>query len=150
MSPSPRTAQGVAGAPAPKSRPSSAEHVVFGAGGNRDQTKRPAMGAVAAAGADRVVLTADNSRHESTRDIIGAVREGYDRSDVTRATELIIEEDRDAAIALALRGAGPGDVVVIAGKGHERTQTIGDTVVPFDDVEVAERHLRALVGGSDA
>ena len=104
------------------------------------------MGAVAAAGADRVVLTADNSRHESTRDIIGAVREGFERSDVTRATELIQEEDRDAAIGLALRGASAGDVVVIAGKGHERTQTIGDTVTPFDDVEVAERHLRALAG----
>jgi len=125
-------------------------HVVFGAGGDRDRTKRPAMGAVAAAEADRVVLTADNSRHESTRDIIGAVREGYDRSDVTRATELVVEEDRDVAIGVALAGAAPGDVVVIAGKGHERTQTIGDTVTPFDDVEVAGRHLRALAGGPGA
>jgi UDP-N-acetylmuramoyl-L-alanyl-D-glutamate--2,6-diaminopimelate ligase len=123
-------------------------HVVFGAGGDRDRTKRPAMGAVAAAGADRVVLTADNSRHESTRDIIGAVRDGFDRSDVTRATELIVEEDRDAAIGLALRGADEGDIVVIAGKGHERTQTIGDVTHPFDDVETAERHLRALADPS--
>jgi UDP-N-acetylmuramoyl-L-alanyl-D-glutamate--2,6-diaminopimelate ligase len=118
-------------------------HVVFGCGGDRDATKRPAMGAVAAQRADRVVLTADNSRREDTRAIIAAVKDGYDRTDGAAASELAVEPDRDAAIALVLAGAGAGDVVVIAGKGHETTQTIGDTVVPFDDRLVARRHLRS-------
>ncbi len=120
-------------------------HVVFGCGGDRDGTKRPAMGAVAAQQADRVVLTADNSRHEDTRAIIGSVKDGYDRTEGAVASELRIEPDRDAAIALALAGATAGDVVVIAGKGHETTQTIGDTVTPFDDRVAARRHLRGDV-----
>ncbi len=117
-------------------------HVVFGCGGDRDATKRPAMGAVAARGADRVVLTADNSRREDTRAIIEAVKDGYDKTDSAVATELVVEPDRETAIAMVLDGAGAGDVVVIAGKGHETTQTIGDTVLPFDDRLVARRHLR--------
>jgi UDP-N-acetylmuramoyl-L-alanyl-D-glutamate--2,6-diaminopimelate ligase len=119
-------------------------HVVFGCGGDRDASKRPAMGAVAARLADRVVLTADNSRSEATAAIIGAVQDGYDHTAGRTATELVVEPDRDAAIGLALAGAGEGDVVVIAGKGHETTQTIGDHVTPFDDRLVARAHLGAL------
>lgn len=119
-------------------------HVVFGCGGDRDASKRPAMGAVAARLADRVVLTADNSRSEPTAAIIGAVKEGYDRATGRTATELVVEPDRDAAIGVALAGARPGDVVVVAGKGHETTQTIGDLVTPFDDRLVAAAHLAVL------
>jgi UDP-N-acetylmuramoyl-L-alanyl-D-glutamate--2,6-diaminopimelate ligase len=117
--------------------------VVFGCGGDRDASKRPAMGEVAAQLADVVFVTADNSRHEETRAIIAAVRSGFDHATNSIATRLIIEEDRDAAIGLALADAQPRDVVVVAGKGHEKTQTIGEVVMPFDDVEVARRHLRA-------
>ena len=122
-------------------------HVVFGCGGDRDPTKRPAMGEAAARLADTVVLTADNSRHEATAAIISDVSAGYERTAEPLATALHIEPDRDEAIGVALRGAAPGDVVVVAGKGHETTQTIGDTVVPFDDREVARRHLRLIAGG---
>lgn len=111
-------------------------HVVFGCGGDRDVTKRPAMGAVAAAGADRVVLTADNSRHEDTGAILDQIRAGVDHAEHRRATEVVVEPDRRRAIALALAGAGPGDVVVVAGKGHETTQTIGEATVAFDDRQV--------------
>lgn len=125
-------------------------HVVFGCGGDRDPTKRPAMGAVAARLADRVVLTADNSRSEPTAAIIGSVKDGYDQASGRIATDLVVEEDRAAAIAVALDGAAPGDVVVIAGKGHETTQTIGGTVTPFDDRLVAADHLHALGFGPAA
>jgi UDP-N-acetylmuramoyl-L-alanyl-D-glutamate--2,6-diaminopimelate ligase len=128
--------------------PDGRVHVVFGCGGDRDATKRPLMGAVAARGADRVIITADNSRSEDTRAIIAAVREGTET--VTDATpEVAVEPDREAAIAAALEAARPGDTVVIAGKGHERTQTIGDTVTPFDDREVARRWLKDRQSGGD-
>jgi UDP-N-acetylmuramoyl-L-alanyl-D-glutamate--2,6-diaminopimelate ligase len=123
--------------------------VVFGCGGDRDQTKRPAMGEVAARLADRVILTSDNSRGEETGAIIAAVRQGYDQAGERRAQDLVVELDRRTAIALALAAAGPDDTVVIAGKGHESTQVIGDTVVPFDDHEVARDELIRL-GGGDA
>jgi UDP-N-acetylmuramoyl-L-alanyl-D-glutamate--2,6-diaminopimelate ligase len=122
-------------------------HVVFGCGGDRDRTKRPAMGEVAARGAHRVVLTADNSRHEATAEIIAAVQQGFRRVPTPLATELLIEPDRRAAIVAALADATPGDVVVLAGKGHETTQTIGDEVTPFDDREVARDALRDLGTG---
>lgn len=113
--------------------------VVFGCGGDRDQTKRPVMGAVAAERADVVVLTADNSRRESTEAIIEAVRQGFERTHPRRATDLRIEPDRRAAIRLGLALAQPGDVLLVAGKGHETTQDIGGVVTPFDDrVVVAE------------
>ena len=118
--------------------------VVFGCGGDRDATKRPAMGEVAARLADRVVLTADNSRREQTRAIIAAVQQGYDRITDGRALDLVIEPDRRAAIRGALAGAGPEDVVVIAGKGHESTQVLGDESVPFDDRVVAGDELAML------
>jgi len=121
---------------------------VFGCGGDRDASKRPAMGEVAARHADRVILTADNSRGEQTGAIIDAVREGYASASGRRARDLVVEPDRRAAIALAVDGAGPGDVVVVAGKGHETTQTIGDTVTPFDDREVAETELARRNGAA--
>jgi UDP-N-acetylmuramoyl-L-alanyl-D-glutamate--2,6-diaminopimelate ligase len=122
--------------------------VVFGAGGDRDATKRPAMGEVAARLADRVVLTADNSRGEDTGAIIDAVRQGFDRVTPRHATDLVIEPDRRKAIAAALAAARPGDVVLVAGKGHEQTLTVGDVVVPFDDRDVARDELTKLAEAS--
>jgi UDP-N-acetylmuramoyl-L-alanyl-D-glutamate--2,6-diaminopimelate ligase len=121
---------------------------VFGCGGDRDPSKRGPMGQVAAERADRVVLTADNSRHEETGAIIDAVQQGFERADLRRATELVVEPDRRAAIAAALAAARPGDVVVVAGKGHEDTLVIGDDVVPFDDREVVRDELARLGGGA--
>jgi UDP-N-acetylmuramoyl-L-alanyl-D-glutamate--2,6-diaminopimelate ligase len=121
--------------------------VVFGCGGDRDATKRPAMGEVAANRADLVVITADNSRHEETAAIIGAVKQGFERVHPRRAAELVTEPDRRAAIAVALGAGRPGDVVLVAGKGHETTQDIGGVVTPFDDrVVVAEEWAR--IGGA--
>ncbi len=120
--------------------------VVFGCGGDRDPGKRPAMGAVAASGADQVVLTADNSRSEDTATIIEAVREGTRQAIEPRAVDVRVEPDRRRAIELVLRAAAPGDVVVIAGKGHETTQTIGELVTPFDDRQVARELLHELRG----
>jgi UDP-N-acetylmuramoyl-L-alanyl-D-glutamate--2,6-diaminopimelate ligase len=112
--------------------------VVFGAGGDRDRTKRAPMGEVAARLADQVVLTSDNPRGEDPSAIIDAVLEGIaDRSNV------IVEPDRRAAIDVALGRAAKGDVVVIAGKGHETTQITGDVVVPFDDRAVARELMEA-------
>jgi UDP-N-acetylmuramoyl-L-alanyl-D-glutamate--2,6-diaminopimelate ligase len=122
--------------------------VVFGCGGERDATKRPAMGEVAAGHADRVVLTADNSRGEDTGAIIDAVIQGYERAAEHPRHELIVEPDRRRAIATAFASAEPGDTVVIAGKGHETTQVTGDVTVPFDDREVARAELSRLSGGA--
>jgi UDP-N-acetylmuramoyl-L-alanyl-D-glutamate--2,6-diaminopimelate ligase len=121
--------------------------VVFGCGGDRDTTKRPAMGEVAADRADTVVLTADNSRHEDTAAIIGAVKQGFDRAHPRRATDLVVEPDRRAAIAVALDLGRPGDVVLVAGKGHETTQDIGGVVTPFDDRQVVAEEW-ARMGGT--
>ena len=116
--------------------------VVFGCGGDRDATKRPAMGATAAELADVAVVTSDNPRSEDPAAIISAVLTGVPASASSR---VVAEVDRRAAIALALANAEPGDVVLIAGKGHEATQTIGDETRPFDDREVA----MALLTGSE-
>ena len=121
--------------------------MVFGCGGDRDASKRPAMGEAAATRADLVVLTADNSRHEDTAAIIEAVKQGFERVHPRRAAELVIEPDRRVAIALALAAGRPGDVVLVAGKGHETTQDIGGVVTPFDDrIVVAEEWAR--LGGA--
>lgn len=127
-------------------------HVVFGCGGDRDATKRPAMGAAAAAGADRIVLTSDNSRSEDTAAIIEAVQQGIRQVSDPRASEVRVEPDRGAAIALGLGAAAATDVVVLAGKGHETTQTIGDRVLAFDDRDVAREalRLRRATDGGDA
>jgi len=111
--------------------------VVFGAGGDRDHAKRPAMGEAAARLADVAVLTSDNPRSEDPLAIIAEVSAG-----VTRPEALVVEPDRRAAIALALDTARPGDVVVVAGKGHETVQVFaGGHVVPFDDRAVARELL---------
>jgi UDP-N-acetylmuramoyl-L-alanyl-D-glutamate--2,6-diaminopimelate ligase len=115
--------------------------LVFGAGGDRDRTKRPEMGEVAARLADRVLLTSDNPRGEDPLAIIDAVRTGMARIDT-----LTIEPDRAAAIAQALAEARAGDVVLIAGKGHEAVQIVGDATLPFDDRAVARDALLALGG----
>lgn len=116
--------------------------VVFGCGGERDATKRPAMGRVAVAGADRVVLTSDNPRGEDPDAIMSAVRQGMGQT-----ATLAVERDRRRAIALALGAARPGDVVVLAGKGHEVTQVFADRVEDFDDRQVAREELARLGGG---
>jgi UDP-N-acetylmuramoyl-L-alanyl-D-glutamate--2,6-diaminopimelate ligase len=109
--------------------------LVFGCGGDRDRGKRPAMGRVAAEHADVAILTDDNPRSEDPEAIRAAVRDGL---------PLAEEPDRRAAIRRALQQAQPGDVVVIAGKGHETGQTFGTTTLPFDDREVARTELEAL------
>ncbi len=116
--------------------------LVFGAGGDRDRTKRPRMGEVAERLADRVVVTSDNPRGEPPDAIIAGIVSG-----MTNPPELV-EPDRRAAIRHALAGARKGDVVLIAGKGHESTQTIGSVVVEFDDRDVARDELRRLGGAS--
>jgi len=117
--------------------------VVFGCGGDRDPGKRPAMGEVACRLADSVLLTNDNPRSEDPLRILDEIRSGCPHAPRT-------EPDRRAAIHLALAGAGSGDVVVIAGKGHEQGQVLGATVTPFDDRDVARDELATLgwVGGA--
>jgi len=112
---------------------------VFGCGGDRDPGKRPLMGEAVAAGADVAVLTSDNPRSEDPQAIADAVLPG-----LTGAAAVRVELDRRAAIAGALAGAAPGDVVVVAGKGHESGQTSNGHTVPFDDRVVAREELGAL------
>jgi UDP-N-acetylmuramoyl-L-alanyl-D-glutamate--2,6-diaminopimelate ligase len=115
--------------------------VVFGCGGDRDVAKRPLMGEVATRLADDVILTSDNPRSEDPPAIIDDIRAGIAPG---AAATVAVEPDRRRAIESAVAAARPGDVVVIAGKGHESTQTIGDTVRPFDDREVARASLAAV------
>ena len=111
--------------------------VVFGAGGDRDPMKRPLMGEVCARLADRLVVTSDNPRSEDPLKIIDAIKEGIVHCTPTPPTyAYTIEPDRKKAIEYALREAGEGDVVIIAGKGHETTQEIKGVKHPFDDREV--------------
>jgi UDP-N-acetylmuramoyl-L-alanyl-D-glutamate--2,6-diaminopimelate ligase len=114
--------------------------LVFGCGGDRDRGKRPLMGRVAARGADRAWITNDNPRSEDPRAIADEIAAG------APGASLAIVLDRREAIAAALAEARPGDVVLIAGKGHETTQTVGDRVLPFDDREVARTLLLARPG----
>jgi UDP-N-acetylmuramoyl-L-alanyl-D-glutamate--2,6-diaminopimelate ligase len=114
--------------------------VVFGCGGDRDRSKRPLMGETAVANADMVIVTADNSRTETTEEIIASIVEGAERVVSPRATVVSVEPDRRAAISLALSAATANDIVLIAGKGHETVQIIGGVSTEFDDrVVVAEQ-----------
>jgi len=117
---------------------------MFGCGGDRDKTKRPKMGRVAAAMSDFVVVTSDNPRSEDPMAIIDEVMVGMREELGMYAGEFVVEEDRRAAIEVAIRAAKAGDIVLLAGKGHEKTQTFADGAVAFDDVEEAARVLRVL------
>jgi UDP-N-acetylmuramoyl-L-alanyl-D-glutamate--2,6-diaminopimelate ligase len=108
--------------------------VVFGCGGDRDRTKRPRMAKVAADLADDIVVTSDNPRHEDPQRILEDILGGFEQS---RRREVTVQPDRREAIGLAIRRAQPGDVVLIAGKGHETYQTIRGEQTHFDDAEVA-------------
>ncbi len=110
---------------------------VFGCGGDRDRAKRPLMGEVVSRLADRAIVTSDNPRSEEPRAIIDEILAGMDGEEE-------IEPDRAAAIARAIEEAEEGDVVVIAGKGHEQGQEFRDGTIPFDDREVARDALRRL------
>jgi UDP-N-acetylmuramoyl-L-alanyl-D-glutamate--2,6-diaminopimelate ligase len=121
--------------------------VVFGCGGDRDAKKRPLMGQVAAAGADLVVLTDDNPRSEAPERIVDEIETGlpatWSRAEgaVPAPGAWARVHDRRAAIRGAIAAAGAGDLVLVAGKGHETTQTIGEQVLAFDDVEEARAAL---------
>jgi UDP-N-acetylmuramoyl-L-alanyl-D-glutamate--2,6-diaminopimelate ligase len=115
---------------------------VFGAGGDRDEDKRPKMGRIGAELSDLAIVTSDNPRSEDPEAIVGDVMAG-----VENGASTVVELDRRAAIALALSRAHAGDTVVIAGKGHEQGQEFEDGYkIPFDDRQVAREELRKLVG----
>jgi len=113
---------------------------VFGCGGDRDRTKRPLMGQAAGQGSDFVVLTSDNPRSEDPMAIIQDSLPGLRQSGV----RYVVEPDRKKAIGIALAEAKAGDVVLIAGKGHEKTQTTRSGMFPFDDVQVATEALQQM------
>jgi UDP-N-acetylmuramoyl-L-alanyl-D-glutamate--2,6-diaminopimelate ligase len=115
--------------------------VVFGCGGDRDRLKRPDMGRIATRLADLAVLTSDNPRSEDPMAIIADVRAGVERPD-----RLVVEPDRAAAIALAVSSARPGDVVLVAGKGHETGQRIGERTLDFDDRLVTRSAIEDTAG----
>jgi UDP-N-acetylmuramoyl-L-alanyl-D-glutamate--2,6-diaminopimelate ligase len=112
---------------------------LFGCGGDRDRAKRPLMGEAAGRGSDFVVLTSDNPRSEDPRAIINDALVGLQKT----GTKYIVEVDRRKAIGLAIGEARPGDIVLLAGKGHEKVQVTREGSNPFDDVEVAKEVLRA-------
>jgi UDP-N-acetylmuramoyl-L-alanyl-D-glutamate--2,6-diaminopimelate ligase len=117
---------------------------VFGAGGDRDKGKRALMGEIAARGADVVVVTSDNPRSEQPQTIIAQIMKGTAGARPVGAPKIVVEPDRHEAIHRAVAAARPGDVVLIAGKGHEQGQEFADgRVVAFDDVAVAHEALRA-------
>ncbi len=112
---------------------------LFGCGGNRDHTKRPKMGRAAGEGSDLVIVTSDNPRNEDAQRIAEEAQLGVRESGNTRVR---VELDRAAAIQLAIDEARTGDIVLIAGKGHEKTQTASGVAMPFDDVAIAAAALR--------
>ncbi len=121
---------------------------LFGCGGDRDRSKRPKMGAVAERLADVVIVTSDNPRTEEPGAIIEEICVGFSAGWKT-AGKVTVEPDRRAAIRLAIGMAMPGDVVLLAGKGHENYQIIGTTKHHFDDVEEAEAALRGVLAKSE-
>lgn len=114
---------------------------LFGCGGDRDRTKRPLMGRAAGEGSDFVVLTSDNPRSEDPEAILRDALPGLESTGVTFTTEV----DRARAIQIAIEEARPNDIVLLAGKGHEKTQTLRDRVISFDDVAIAETAIHTLV-----
>jgi UDP-N-acetylmuramoyl-L-alanyl-D-glutamate--2,6-diaminopimelate ligase len=129
-----------------KSKPPGRILTVFGCGGDRDRTKRPVMGEIAGRLSDYVILTSDNPRSEDPLLIINDIRIGLQRVDARFETE----PDREQAIRKILGEARRGDIVLIAGKGHETYQRIGETSIPFDDRQVARKVLRELGYGPAA
>ncbi|MBE3583103.1 MAG: UDP-N-acetylmuramoyl-L-alanyl-D-glutamate--2,6-diaminopimelate ligase [Limnochordaceae bacterium] len=118
--------------------------VVFGCGGDRDRGKRPLMGAIAARQADDVIITSDNPRSEEPESICRAIEEGFLQVPQPRARSYQVIVDRRQAIRYALARAGPGDLVLIAGKGHEDYQEVAGGRIHFDDREVARQLLGEL------
>lgn len=121
--------------------------VAFGCGGDRDRGKRPLMGSVAARWADQVFITSDNPRSEDPESICRQIEEGYLREPNRVATEHAVIVDRRKAIEAAMKAARPGDLVVIAGKGHETYQEFARGRIHFDDAEVARQVLAGLEKG---
>ncbi len=117
--------------------------VVFGAGGSRDKTKRPRMGEAASRHADFVVVTSDNPRAEDPADIAGDITPGF----VPGFKDYIVELDREKAIKKALEMARKGDLVVVAGKGHEDYQVFRDRTIHFDDYEVVRKLIKEIENG---
>jgi UDP-N-acetylmuramoyl-L-alanyl-D-glutamate--2,6-diaminopimelate ligase len=113
---------------------------LFGCGGDRDRTKRPLMGEAAGKGSDFAVLTSDNPRSEDPLAIMNDALVGLQKS----GAKYTLEPDRRKAIAIAVQHAAPGDIVLLAGKGHEKVQVTKEGSVPFDDVEVARECLKGL------
>jgi UDP-N-acetylmuramoyl-L-alanyl-D-glutamate--2,6-diaminopimelate ligase len=127
--------------------------VVFGCGGDRDKGKRPLMGQAAAEGADLAIVTSDNPRTEDPDEIISEILPGLEKGGLRRMSAgkakagekgYLVEADRKAAIGLATSLAKQGDVILIAGKGHEPYQEVDGERQPFDDREVAEGALGAV------
>ncbi|HTV82887.1 MAG TPA: UDP-N-acetylmuramoyl-L-alanyl-D-glutamate--2,6-diaminopimelate ligase [Acidobacteriaceae bacterium] len=115
---------------------------LFGCGGDRDRAKRPKMGRAAGEGSDLVVLTSDNPRSENPEAIVADALPGV----AATGTEFVVEVDRTQAIRRAVEAARPGDIVLLAGKGHEKEQVLRDGPIPFDDAEAAAAALRDLAG----
>lgn len=109
---------------------------VFGAGGNRDKTKRPIMGQIAQNLSDIIILTSDNPRNEDPLKIIDDILQGINQKE-----KVIIEPDREKAIQKAVKIANPDDIILIAGKGHETYQILADKKIHFDDLEVVKKYL---------
>lgn len=116
---------------------------VFGAGGDRDRGKRPLMGAAAASGADRVIVTDDNPRGEDSGRIAAEILAG-----MPDACAAVVEHDRGRALEQALAQAGPDDLILLAGKGHETSQTRGDRSLPWSDRDAARAYLGLSGGGA--
>jgi len=114
--------------------------LVFGAGGSRDKSKRPRMGNVASQYADIIIVTSDNPRNEEPLDIIADITRGFDPG----FKNFSVEVDRKKAIEKAIGTAGKGDLVVIAGKGHEDYQVFKDKTIHFDDYEVVQEVLKTF------
>jgi UDP-N-acetylmuramoyl-L-alanyl-D-glutamate--2,6-diaminopimelate ligase len=123
--------------------------IVLGCGGDRDRAKRPLMGAAAARLADTAIFTNDNPRSEDPLAILDAMLSGALTVPPRARAHVVVEPDRAAAIDLAIARAGPGDIVLIAGKGHETGQYVGPVVIPFDDREVAAEALSRQAAGRE-
>jgi UDP-N-acetylmuramoyl-L-alanyl-D-glutamate--2,6-diaminopimelate ligase len=127
--------------------------IVLGCGGDRDRAKRPMMGAAAASLADVAILTSDNPRSEDPLVILDAMLDGVLSVPVGERARVVVEPDRAAAISYAVSLARSGDVVLVAGKGHERGQYVGTAVIPFDDREAAAEAIgchQARAGSGEA